>query len=1157
MTPRTITGAHRIYVLPKERNKSEYVDYCAQSTTLVEALTKDSLVEHLIIKCSDPWGFVFPEQLVSQTEREKPLRITLLLTEHIDHVRGNLLRWEEFVARARTEGMLKGQVYKSGWQDCVVPRGVYVPSGLMTRIACRDKGKYASNFPDPTGGGKQEDGFTYRFITDASLATGSTAEELAQIRAYFGVDLSHSFKPIRKIKNGAVTNTQADMWVYEFLYARQMIEAHGASSGVYMNMLYWLNASEANVTDFWEVAEATEDTANKLEGKLDKPTNGSYVLDAEISDKMKDKIKGDTELQELLKGRDGKDAGRNLLLNSGDPRFQDGRCAVYELAYPIDREGVYFLSFDVAFDKNQLYTPYGYRMKVIFGYQTALERTGYIDYYESLHKGYSRLRLDVKKNSTYQGSAKTIYIYPNEDYENPDTDPRCGKFTIKNVMVEYGTKPTVWSPAPEDFLAELDKYTTVEQYKIDRADDKRELDKKLDKPTNGNYVLDKDIASQIGGLMKVGGRNLIVTKRWKAGYLYGDRDENAYPVGSENYKVLVGYDSFRFDPVYIPTLGESKLTYKLYDNGGSTNGTVQIHAYDKDKKFLWWDFDAWRGEIGRTRTYTLPADTSYIRLGVTNENVRAKVEFGNVATDWTPAPEDLFAELDKYIPLKQYNKNREEDKKELTTAKSKLTTDISNARSRADSAYDGAQKANAKIADANSEIKRINNEVVNQDTQLNAQGTQIIELKKNQLPEDVRKWLQHMGMLLAPDTEEQGSSVTLNGIRADHSIFLRFSDGKPSAMIGGSDAVLMAGVQNYGTDNLSARTEIYQDGSAKFGDVKLSDKTIALMPKSGLPLRVTAEDGTFIENFLANSKDDRNIAYEKSFVVVGKGEAQTYSFDVANNDTKLTITISKLTSEVYQINQSVILTLDGVTLGSWHGDTKLIKEDTSGIVGGGVHFRKENTPLVVENLQFERYLNSGSHTLSISVTSTETTDKASITKLTAHLYYDASQAETILTHKGFRAFGGQNRYFDIDRSATYLAKGYFTTSNPYIARVKGGMRVDSLTLEQPLDAPGCVLAAGEVDSSGSVVKSFGKYKKRRGDDRPYTTFDYDTKLYTIYHSIGNTNYIPVVTSRSSAWADVPRVMSIDSNSFTIKFINQENTDSNWRQMFIYVCYKAD
>lgn len=154
-------------------------------------------------------------------------------------------------------------------------------------------------------------------------------------------------------------------------------------------------------------------------------------------------------------------------------------------------------------------------------------------------------------------------------------------------------------------------------------------------------------AGEMDKQIKVGGRNLIVTSRWKAGYLYGDRDENAYPVGSENYKVLVGYDTFRFDPVYIPTLGEREVTYKLYDNGGSTSGTVQIHAYDKDKKFLWWSFDGWDGTIGHTNAWTLPTDTAYIRLGVTNENVRAKVEFGTVVTDWAPAPEDLDDSISK------------------------------------------------------------------------------------------------------------------------------------------------------------------------------------------------------------------------------------------------------------------------------------------------------------------------------------------------------------------------------------------------------------------------------------------------------------------------------------------------------------------------------
>lgn len=937
MTPRTITGAHRIYVLPKERNKSEYVDYCAQSTTLVEALTKDSLVEHLIIKCSDPWGFVFPEQLVSQTEREKPLRITLLLTEHIDHVRGNLPHWEEFVARARTEGMLKGQVYRSGWKDCVVPRGVYVPSGLMTRIACRDKDKYPSNFPDPTKGGKQEDGFTYRFLTDASLAKGSTAEELAQIRAYFGVgvDLSHSFKPIRKIKNGVVTDTQADMWVYEFLYARQMMEAHGASSGVYMNMLYWLNASEANITDFWEVAEATEDTASKLEGKLDKPEGGSYVLDAEISDRIKDKVTNDKELQAVIRGgmatpqqvRDiidkRKFVRRNLLLNTGAPREQKGLAAIYKFAYPTEREGLYSLSFDFVTKS----PPIGSRMKVIFGYQTSLQTIGYTEYwYPGME--HAKIRLNVKRSSQSTDRAESIYIAPNDEIVDEST-PGCGAFTIRNVKLEYG----------------------------------------------------------------------------------------------------------------------------------------------------------------------------------------------NSFTDWEPAPEDSpFEKLD--------------------TINTALTYDIGRARSRAEEARNLADRADKGVKSVRKEIN---------------------DLRPNVPTELEKDWLEKMGKVLKPDIKEiSGGAFSIGGLSIDRSVFLRFSDGKPSALIGGQigkGAVLMAGVQDYGTTNQSARTEIYQDGSAKFGDVNLSDKTITLMPKSGLPLRVTAEEGTSIERFLATSKVDTNIAYEHSFVVVGKGEAKTYSFDVANNNTKLTITIPTLTSEVYQINQSVTITLDGVTLGSWRGDTKLIKEDTSGIVGGGVRFRKENTPLVVEDLKFERYLNGGSHTLSISVSSTDTKDKATISKLTVHLYYDASQAETSLTCNGFRAFGGQTRYFDIDFRKTYRDKWDFPRSNPYIARVKGGVLLDRLKLEQPLDAPGCVLAGGRVNR-GYVEASFGKYKNKHGDIKPVARFDNDDKIYGVFHSIGNTNYTPIVTSCAGAWGDVPQVIGVYEYRFDVRFINYNNEPSvGWN--FNYVCYKGD
>ena len=948
MTPRTITGAHRIYVLPKERNKSEYVDYCAQSTTLVEALTKDSLVEHLIIKCSDPWGFVFPEQLVSQTEREKPLRITLLLTEHIDHVRGNLPHWEEFVARARTEGMLKGQVYRSGWQDCVVPRGVYVPSGLMTRIACRDKD--ASNFPDPTKGGKQEDNFTYRFITDASLAKGSTAEELAQIRAYFGVDLSHSFKPIRKIKNGVVTNTQADMWVYEFLYARQMMEAHGASSGVYMNMLYWLNASEANITDFWEVAEATEDTANKLESKLDKPTNGSYVLDAEISDRIKDKVTNDKDLQAVIRGgmatpqqvRDiidkRKFVRRNLLLNTGAPREQKGLAAIYKFAYPTEREGLYSLSFDFVTKS----PPIGSRMKVIFGYQTSLQTIGYTEYwYPGME--HAKIRLNVKRSSQSTDRAESIYIAPNDEIVDEST-PGCGAFTIRNVKLEYG----------------------------------------------------------------------------------------------------------------------------------------------------------------------------------------------NSFTDWEPAPEDSpFEKLD--------------------TAKAALTYDIGRARSRADDARTLAEKSAKDIKD----------------------------LRPNVPTEDQKKWLDNMGQVLLADSTPTGTGKTyhINGLSIDRSVFLRFSDCKPSALIGGGGgkgAVLMAGVQDYGTDNVSARMEIYQDGTARFGAVEMlfngmrvkNDIMELVNPTSVRePLLISDTQPEFVENLARSSVENRNVVSGANVYLTNNTRTRQYNFSTSNPSTKMTITIERVRCEVYPQNSALEMLLDGVQIMSWRGNVSYERVDGSGFAGGGSRLDVQKTPSEETNITIEYILPKGNHTLLLRNTSTDSKDNGTFYGLKCNLYYDASEGSTILSACGFRAYTNNSRYFDIDRRPKYFPPSTGGNggdddlipregvSNPYIARVKGGMRLDSLTLEQPLDAPGCVLAGGRVENS-YVRASFGKYKNKRGDNQPRARFDNDDKIYSVYHSIDNTNYTPIVTSCAGAWGDVPQVIGVYAYRFDIRFINYNNEPSvGWN--FNYVCYKGD
>ena len=708
MEPRTITGAHRIYVLPKERNKSEYVDYCAQSNTLVEALTKDSLVEHLIISCSDPWGFIFPTQLATQKEREKPLRITLLLAEHVDGQRHNLPRWEELVARMRTHDQLRGKVYQNGWQDCFVPRAVYVPHMLMTRIACRDKEKYGNSFPDPTGGFGTEDGLTYRFVTDPALATGTSAEELAQIKAYFGEDLSISYKPIRKIKKGVLTNTLADMWVYEFLYVRQVIDAHGPSGGMYMNMLYWLNPSEANITDFWGIAEEIEQKADK------------------------------TDL----------------------------------------------------------------------------------------------LSIDERKK-----------------------------------------------------LADL----------------------------------------------------------------------------SSSFNAL----------------------------------TIQRDIEGKKREIL--------------QGLSL---NNFIELSNTSGQVTAYVSGG-----------------------------------------------------------------------------------------------------------------------------------------------------------GSKDAVLMAGITDYGKASQTDQVAIYQNGTGHFGNLYFGGDRIDFKERENddPKLSILMKEAEYIEKLLRKSRYDHTENSPEEKITLDSNRKQfSFSIKVPNDDTRLDIAIGHILCEVYSNEdkskgfRELRVLLDQEVLGRWRGSISY--SIIPNPFGGGSRLETHYNPAEVNNLHYTRYVTSGTHTLSIVIYSEVAVadmnikaPNALIENVSMRGFFDAGIQQSVISKSGARFFGGADRYIDVDYR--WWIDGIIP--NPYLLRVKGNILFDRLTLENPLDAPGCVLAGGEVNEYGQVIKSFGKYKKKVGEEVPRTSFDYNTHHYTIYHSIGNTNYIPIVTSRSSAWADLPRVMSVDRNSFTIAFINETNKVSDWRQPFIYTCYKAD
>lgn len=749
-------------------------------------------------------------------------------------------------------------------------------------------------------------------------------------------------------------------------------------------------------------------------------------------------------------------------------------------------------------------------------------------------------------------------------------------------------------------------------------------------------------AGEMDKEIKVGGRNLIVTSRWKAGYLYGDRDENAYPVGSENYKVFVGYDTFRFDPVYIPTLGEREVTFKLYDNGGVSNGTVQIHAYDKDKKFLWWSCDGWDGSVGHTNTWTLPAETAYIRLGVTNEKVRAKVEFGAIVTDWTPAPEDVaesvskvntslaslastlldpeqgeihkltslleshktatdksFATLTSNLAGKldsgAFSKWREGDFKQALATKQPagsyaLTSEL----------VTSAQQTLAEAVKQAGEMdKKVTEETNQAVTKLTASWQDVDQrvgdiyhwaAEKSSEMDSITKWQretaptitdlssrsltlqqkQDLGLLTSALRLKmaggEGGKKTLEGLTLLKYIALSGDNKTVSAYLAsdGMGAVLKAGVTGFGTPDEREQVEITHQGTGHFGNLYFTGSQIDFRTsKDADPyLSMGAEENQFIDEFLATARlDDMPVSVgtvtlsEKSTVY-----EQTVSADY--DGTRLTVVIDQLEVNLYNSTKARLL-LDGEELGSWQG-SQHFTEGGGGAFNGVPDFRVEYVPYKGSNLSYERVVKAGSHTLRLEIAGKMGSGDsgATIKGLRIKRRYDTGRQQSAFAKNGLRLFGSPERYFDVDyreMRTNYLPNfGYIQSPNPYLVRIKGGAKVDRLTVDE-LDMPGVPLCGASFDADGMQVKAFGEKAKRRGQNEAQAVYYDSGRFFRVYHSIGHTNYLPTVqvigdNGNDINWNLTARIYAVNANDFAVRIIT--NGDNPIKHAFSFVAFKT-
>lgn len=156
----------------------------------------------------------------------------------------------------------------------------------------------------------------------------------------------------------------------------------------------------------------------------------------------------------------------------------------------------------------------------------------------------------------------------------------------------------------------------------------------------------KDIDQVISEGVQVGGRNLAVMSRMVPGYLCGDY--NGGSPGDIDYKVKQYYP-FNYDPTYYPIEEGAKLVWVIKRTvNPERNAVAIIHWHNENKELISWDYGNWRHPAGTPRVLTAPKGTRYYRFGIPEypKRIQVKLERGTVATDWSPAPEDVQASIE-------------------------------------------------------------------------------------------------------------------------------------------------------------------------------------------------------------------------------------------------------------------------------------------------------------------------------------------------------------------------------------------------------------------------------------------------------------------------------------------------------------------------------
>lgn len=327
------------------------------------------------------------------------------------------------------------------------------------------------------------------------------------------------------------------------------------------------------------------------------------------------------------------------------------------------------------------------------------------------------------------------------------------------------------------------------------------------------------------------------------------------------------------------------------------------------------------------------------------------------------------------------------------------------------------------------------------------------DLNKRSLTADQRDEVAYLTSSLPQLTDTEGNK--LQALALQRYITLSSNGTDISAYLASNalEAVLKAGITNFGTPQEKENVAINHNGTGHFGNLYFAGNQIDFRTdqKTAPYLSVGAEEADFIDNFLNSARVDNTPVSISSTTLPDRNklpDSSAYTlartFSVTNEGTRITISIDSLKVETYKPHKAYIV-LDGVVLDTWQGH---ISTGIARLPDGTVEANPTPVPYTASNLIYERTVAKGTHMVQIILESPNSSDKVTLSGVKVRQRYDTGLQQSLLTKSGLRLYGSPDRYLDVDYRKQYYNTARGTAvgwvPNPYTLRVKGGAKVDRL-----------------------------------------------------------------------------------------------------------------